>query len=367
MIPAIPQPDPVPLPGPYWLIWALLILTFFLHLVPMNFVLGGSLLGALARVRARRGDRPHDAALAHIIVKAMPVLISITVSMGVAALLFLQVLYGRVFFVSSVLMGWWWLGVILLLILAYYGAYLLAFREHVLGTGASLLAWSIAAVVGLVAVIYSNNMTMMMRPQELPGWYAVSGAGVLLNLADHSLVPRHLHMFLGAVAVTGLGIAVFGAVRLSSESAFGRWAVKYGAAACGIATALNVFAGLWWLAALPREVLLRFMGQDLAAVVVLVAGILLTISGAALLILAGAAKDARPGPFVWGAAATLLPGIVLMILTRDTVRSASLDVARFERVAWAVPQWGPIVIFVVLLVVALASVGWMVRALARAS
>ncbi len=365
MIPAIPQPDPVPLPGPYWLIWALLILTFFLHLVPMNLVLGGSLLGALARVRARRGDRPHEAALAHVIVKAMPVLISITVSMGVAALLFLQVLYGRVFLLSSVLMGWWWLGVILLLILAYYGAYLLAFREHVLGAGASLLAWSIAAVVGLVSVIYSNNMTMMMRPQELPGWYAVSGAGVLLNLADHSLVPRHLHMFLGAVAVTGLGIAVFGAIRLSSEAAFGRWAVKYGAAACGIATALNVFIGLWWLAALPREVLLRFMGQDLAAVVVLVAGILLTISGAALLILAGAAKDAKPGPFVWGAAATLLPGIVLMILTRDTVRSASLDVARFERVAWVVPQWGPIVIFVVLLVVALASVAWMVRALVR--
>jgi hypothetical protein len=365
MIPTIPQPDPVPLPGPEWLIWGLLILTFFLHLVPMNLVLGGSLLGALARVRARRGDRPHEAALAHVIVKAMPVLISAAVSMGVAALLFLQVLYGRVFFVSSVLMGWWWLGVILLLILAYYGAYLLAFREQVLGAAGSVLAWSIAAVVGLIALIYGNNMTMMLKPQELPGLYAATGTGVLLNLGDYTLVPRHLHMFLGAVAVTGLGIAVFGAIRLSSEAEFGRWAVRYGSAACGIATALNVFVGLWWLAALPREVLLRFMGQDLAAVVVLVAGILLTISGAALLILAGAAKDARPGPFVWGAAATLLPGIVLMILTRDTVRSASLDVARFERVAWVVPQWGPIVIFVVLLAVALASVAWMVRALVR--
>jgi hypothetical protein len=365
MIPAIPQPDPVPLPGPEWLIWGLLILTFFLHLVPMNLVLGGSLLGALARVRARRGDRPHEATLAHVIVKAMPVLISVAVSMGVAALLFLQVLYGRVFFVSSVLMGWWWLGVILLLILAYYGAYLLAFREQVLGAGGSLLAWSIAAVVGLIALIYGNNMTMMLRPQELPGWYAVSGAGVLLNLADHTLIPRHLHMFLGAVAVTGLGIAVFGALRQSTEGEFGRWAVRYGAAACGVATALNVFAGLWWLAALPRDVLLQFMGHDLAAVLVLVGGILLTVSGAALLILAGAAKDTRPGPFVWGSAATLLPGIVLMILTRDTVRVASLGVAHFERVTWVVPQWGPIVIFVVLLVVALASVAWMVRALVR--
>ena len=82
------------------------------------------------RARSRpRPDRPHDAPLAHLVVKAMPVLISATVTLGVAALLFLQVLYGRLFFVSAVVMGWWWLGVIGLLILAYYAAYLLALRE----------------------------------------------------------------------------------------------------------------------------------------------------------------------------------------------------------------------------------------------
>ena len=65
----------------------LLLLTFFLHVIPMNLVLGGSIIGAIARVRGRRPDRPHEAALAHIVVKAMPMLISVTVSLGVAALL----------------------------------------------------------------------------------------------------------------------------------------------------------------------------------------------------------------------------------------------------------------------------------------
>ena len=41
MIPAIPQPDPLALPAPAWLLWALLLLTFFLHVIPMNLVLGG--------------------------------------------------------------------------------------------------------------------------------------------------------------------------------------------------------------------------------------------------------------------------------------------------------------------------------------
>ena len=42
MIPAIPQPDPLALPAPAWLLWALLMLTFFLHVIPMNLVLGGA-------------------------------------------------------------------------------------------------------------------------------------------------------------------------------------------------------------------------------------------------------------------------------------------------------------------------------------
>lgn len=365
MIGPIPQPDPVPLPGPPWLFWGLLILTFFLHLIPMNLVLGGSLIGAIARARARRGDRPHEARLASLIVKALPALISVTVSLGVAALLFLQVLFGRVFFVSAVIMGWWWLGVIPLLILVYYAAYLMAFRERQMGGAGLLLAWLIAAVAGLIALIYGNNMTMMLRARELPAKYAAGGAGVQLNLGDPSLIPRHLHMFLGAVAVAGLGIAVLGVARLTREEAFGRWAVKYGGVVCAVATALNVFAGLWWLAALPRDVVMRFMGQDVAALIVLLLGIFLTFSGTGLLSMAGAATDRNPRTFVSAAAASLLGGIVMMILTRDTVRRASLDLAGFAPVTWVVPQWGPIAVFVVLLVAALASVVWMVRALAR--
>lgn len=365
MIPVIPQPDAVPLPAPAWLLWALLVITFVLHLIPMNLVLGGSLLGAIARVRARARHRPHEAALAHVIVKSMPVLISAAVSMGVATLLFLQVLYGRAFFVSSVLMAWWWLGVILLLILAYYAAYLLAFREHVIGAAGFFLAWLIAAVVGLVALIYGNNMTMMLKPQEWAALYAANGGGGVLNLRDLSLIPRHLHMFLGAIAVSGLAVAVVGVVRVRQDLDFGRWAIRYGAFVCGVATALNVFAGLWWLAALPREVILGFMGRDMASVAVLLAGILLTFSGAGVLTLASSARDGSPAPFVWGAAALLLFGIVMMALTRDTVRAASLEHAQFRAVIWVAPQWGPILIFGVLAVIAVASVFWMVRALAR--
>lgn len=365
MIPPIPQPDPVALAAPGWLLWGLLMLTFFLHVVPMNLVLGGSLIGALARVRSRRGDRPHEAELARLVAKALPVLISAAVTMGVAALLFLQALYGRVFFVSSVLMGWWWLAVVPLVILAYYGAYLMAFRERELGAAGSTLAWLIAAVFGLVALVYGNNMTLLLKPAQWQAMYAVSGSGLHLNLQDVSLVPRHLHTFLGAIAVSGLAVAILGAVRMRTDPAFGGWAVRYGAFFCGAATAFNVFAGLWWLAALPTEVILRFMGRDVAALTVLLLGIFLTFAGAGLLVLGAASHDGSPGRYVAGSSACLPLGIVMMLLTRDTVRRVSLELAGFRPVEWVAPQWGPIVIFVVLLVVALATIAWMVRALVR--
>jgi hypothetical protein len=110
---------------------------------------------------------------------------------------------------------------------------------------------------------------------------------------------------------------------------------------------------------------MRFMGQDMAAVMILLLGIFFTFGGAGLLILAGASTDQSPRPFVAGSVVSLCVGIVMMILTRDTVRRESLELVGFRAVTWTEPQWGPIGIFVVLLLAAIVSVAWMVRALVR--
>jgi hypothetical protein len=299
-----------------------------------------------------------------MVVRAMPILISAAVSLGVAALLFLQVLYGRVFFVSAVVMGWWWLAVIGLLIVTYYAAYLMAFREASLGAAGTFLAWLIAGVVGLIALIYGNNMTLMLKPAELVARYASGGGGIQLNLLDPALFPRHLHMVLGAIAVSGLAVSILGVIRRKADPAFAQWALRYGAFYCVLATSINVFAGLWWLAALPRDVLLRFMGHDMRAIGELLAGILLTLTGAGHTLLAATGK--RPVPMVTTSAVTLLAGIAMMLLTRDTIRRVTLELAGFQPVNWVSPQWGPIAIFGALLLAAVAAIVWMTRALVTA-
>jgi hypothetical protein len=193
--------------------------------------------------------------------------------------------------------------------------------------------------------------------------YAVEGSGSQLNLLDRALLPRHLHMVLGAIAVSGLAITVLGVLRRERDAAFGQWALRYGAFVCTAATAVNIFAGLWWLAALPRDVLLKFMGGDMRAMGELLAGILLTLTGAGHTVLAVTAR--RPGVMATISAATLLAGIAMMLMTRDAIRRFTLELAGYQPVNWVAPQWGPIVIFALLLIAAVGTVAWMTRILAK--
>ncbi|UCF67703.1 MAG: hypothetical protein JSV80_18425 [Acidobacteriota bacterium] len=362
---AIPHPDPLPLPAPPGLIWMLLLLTFLLHLLPMNLVLGGSILAPLSRLRSTGVRGAHHRQLLKVLSKAMPSAVAAAITLGVAPLLLAQVLYGRLFFTSSILMAWFWLAVIPLLVIGYYGTYLIAFKGEALGSLRELTGWLVALVFLAIAFIYTNNMSLMLRPAEFVSRYHESGRGLQLNLGDPTLAPRFLHMLLGALAVSGMVVAIYGLLRRSRDAAFGAWAVRYGSLWFSVATAANLMVGVWWLIALPRESMLRFMGQNLLATISLGAGILFALGTLILTLLAVQAP--RPERLAQGGVVTLLLTLIAMILVRDQVRQGALARAGFEPVAWIAPQWGPLVLFLLLLVGAIGTVVWMVVALARES
>ena len=100
----------------------------------------------------------------------LPTVMAFVINLGVPPLLFAQVLYGRALYTSSVLIGAYWISVIFLLMASYYGLYYSAKRAEArrpwtaTGLAALLLALTIA-------FIYSNNMTLMLRPQVWAGMY----------------------------------------------------------------------------------------------------------------------------------------------------------------------------------------------------
>ena len=125
------------------------------------------------------------------------------INLGVPPLLFAQVLYGRALYTSSVLIGSWWIAVIPLLMACYWSLYQFSGR---LDKGRSAWWYGGAAFVlaGLIAQIYTSNMTLMLRPEAWAAMYQTSPAGAHLPSGDPTLPWRLLTFFCGALLTSGL-------------------------------------------------------------------------------------------------------------------------------------------------------------------
>ena len=348
MTSVIPLADPLPLPAPVGLLWALLQLTFLFHLVAMNVTLGGSILALHWRFSRRAESASHRAALLAFFAGALPVAVAATVTLGVAPLLFVQVLYGRLFFTSSILMAGYWLGVVPLVILAYYGAYFLAFRGEAPGGRRLGVAGLVPLLFAAVAFLQVSNATRALRPETFLGAYRADHRGLTLNLGDPTLWPRTLHVLVGAVAVAALGAALYGVFRRAREPQLAAWAIRQGTTVFGVATAANVFVGMLFLLAQPKTTLIRLVGGDARAMTLLALGIVLGVAAAGLALLALGAKNAVR--VTWAQGGLLAATLVVMVLLRDQVRQIALREAGFEHPGRVVTQWGPFAVFVVLLV-----------------
>ena len=189
----IPVFDPNPLPAPYWVFKLLLIVTFFLHILAMNFMLGGAVLALMSKWPSRRYEDGNR--VFFDIAKKLPVFLPATISLGIAPLLFVQVLYGQFFYTSSIVMAWPWFLVLVLLTLAYYGFYFVSFhsRQHPGRAGVVMLVSVI--LVSIIGFVYSNNLTLSQVPARWGAKYFASPSGWHLNLSEPTLIPSLSALF----------------------------------------------------------------------------------------------------------------------------------------------------------------------------
>ena len=358
--PILPAPDALPAPAPIWVFKTLLLLTFFLHLVPMNLLLGGGIIAAVERLRGGPGSPSHE--LSKAVGKAMPAIIAFTVTLGVAPLLFLQVLYGHLFYSSSVLVAWPWFLIVPVLIVIYYLAYAISFRGDRLGGLGTGFAWLVSLGALGIAFVLVTNVSLSLRPEAWAAMYHESARGMHVNLGDPTMIPRYLHFLIGALAVGGLVIAGWG-LRQRDET-LSLHMQRTGSIWFASATGLQIAAGFWFLLSLPRPVMSLFMGESTLGTAALWLGVAAALAALAFIIdgvLTGRLR--RRIPPTLG-----LLGLVLvaMILARDVVRDGLLG-DRFSTASLEVePQTGVMLLFVVTLVAGLAVLGWMLRAFSRA-
>jgi len=340
----VPTPDTLPVAREYFQF--LLMLVFPLHLMLMNAMLGSTVVALYAgwkreAVLSRLG---------HELAKALPFLVAFTVNLGVAALLFLQVLYGNLFYTSSILMGVFWLAVIPLLLVAYFAVYLYDFRFLLLTGLATTLPAFVLLIFLCIAFIYSNNMTLMLNPQNWDTYFHNS-AGTVLNLGDAALVPRYLHFMVGGMAIGGLFVALLGRLKRNMEPEVRVAAENLGMGMFVYLTMLQVVAGFLFLLSLPQNVMLLFLGGDVAATMLFLFGILCV-----LLVLAAGLKKK-----IYLCAGFVVPLVYIMVSLRAFVRGGYLKPHFSTASLHVVPQYSPMYYFFAVLAVGLLTIFWLVK------
>jgi hypothetical protein len=337
MDPASLAPPLVTIPAPWGIFEALLLLTFTAHLLFMNVVLGGSCIALLS------GGRKHSPA--PDLARTLPTTLALTVNLGVPPLLFLSVLFGGYLYTATVLSAVYWLALTAVAMAAYYLLYIVSYgmKKGVTRTQALALA---AGLLLCVSFIMVNIMSLLQRPEAWTAYFSNPG-GTIVNVGDPTFFPRWLHFVTASLAVGGLFIAVTNANAAARHDAAAKSKMALGLAWFNRATMVQIALGLWFLLALPTDVMLLFMGKSGLHTAVFLAG-LAAVAAALTFGLRGQPMRA---------ALAVVATVALMAGMRDLVRAAYLAPYFHPEKLTVAPQYGPLAVFLISLV-AVAALSW---------
>lgn len=358
----IPDFQPVPFPAPLWLLKALLVAGFYLHALPMNVAVAGPFLSGIYLLAGKGRPESHATRAGHALAVSLPFFVSLAITQGIVPLLFLQLIYGPLYYTSSILMGAPWILLLALLLTGYYGLYLYKLKRHSLGGAAAWLLIGVSVLFAIIGFLFSNNMTLMLHPETWQGMLATSGGWGRLNLADPTLASRYLHFMLAALAVAGLTVGCFGLYWRKRDEQHSRWLIRQGAGLYLLITLVQIGVGGWFLMSLPQPMIRQFMGADTWGTVSFMGSMALSLLSLAAMGLA--TRSGGPGSFRLGLGCGLLV-VLLMSVMRHLVREYSVNgILRPE----AVPvhmQWDLLAIFSISAIGLIVYLTWLVRVVWR--
>jgi len=196
----VPRDIPLPLPAPEPVLVGVLIVFFLMHIVFVNFMVGGALLTLYYEIRGLKEKR-YDK-LAYEVASTITANKSIAVVLGIGPLLAINTLYTVYFYTANALTGAFWISIIPLVTAAFVLTYIHKYLWHAM----ERLKWlhlGIAIVVALlflfIPLIFLTNINLMLFPEK---WGTVQGFFSALSLPN--VWPRYAHFILACPAMTGL-------------------------------------------------------------------------------------------------------------------------------------------------------------------
>lgn len=328
-------PDYHFLPAPLWLITILHVVTLTLHFAAMNFLFGGTVVLLFGRMN----DKWLDPGVKRY-VKLLPAAMAATVTLGVAPLLFVQLVYYQQVYSASIVSAWIWLGIIDAAIVAYYFLYAASFNVDEKPDRLPLFLGISFVLLLFISLVYSTVFSMAERPDLYRALYEGNQSGLVINTDVGSWGLRWLHMLLGAVSVGGF---FFGIVGRNSEPAF-----KLGKSFFLLGMIVTMVVGLAYLITLG-DFMLPFMRSP--AIWALMVSIVLSL---------GSLHFYFKKKWV-GAGLMLSLSLLGMVTIRHMLRLIALE-KHFDPATIPVsPQWSVFAVFLACFVVAIGLVWYMLN------
>lgn len=202
--------DPAGVPAHPVLFQVLMVLTWVPHIAFVNLTLGAAGLSIYAF--HKRAQHAFWERLSMAMTKVAKVGVSLLIVLGVAPLLFTQVIYDPQWYASNVLSGMWAIGFIFTLIVAYCSWFAFYYANH---EGArsriGLFAWLGLALFCLDGLIMHALSYQAILPERWMSWYAPGGVVDTGGATLHAIQwPRYAFIMLLSVPGLGLFLIAYG-------------------------------------------------------------------------------------------------------------------------------------------------------------
>lgn len=245
--------DPMGIPFYPIVFQILLVLTFALHIMFVNFTLGTSFLSVYGYLKGGENWRR----LSKSLVRATTLNISMAMLLGVAPLLFVQVIYDPFWYTSNTLSAAWVIGFILIMMLGYSLTYVFYLKRDSRGSGFALFGIIAFALFLLSGIIMHALGYQSLLPEKWLNWYLKGDAINPSGMALHAFqLPRFLHFIIPSFAMTGIFLMLYAWYfkdRADFEKDYIEWVGRLGAKMAFLFTAIQAIVGFWWLFSLPLE------------------------------------------------------------------------------------------------------------------
>ena len=195
----IPIDLPLDLPAPLWFLKFALVAFFLLHILFINFMIGGTVWTVFLRMLSK--EDPFWGRVARDIGNTVTVNKSLAVVLGVAPLLAISLVYTQFFYSSNNITAPLWLSIIWLVPIAFIALYIYKYTwDSPTYSMRFKYFWGLLAVAifAFVPFIFLANINLMLYPDQWKNVYNFWQAIWVPNV-----IPRYLHFMNASFAISG--------------------------------------------------------------------------------------------------------------------------------------------------------------------